>query len=515
MDNSGENLLDRFVEQRLAGLEEKERTELFRRLEADPAFREAFRERVEWEADLWRMGQEGGFSQKADHAEAPPQAMQDQAGSSPASAQATRPAGRRTGKGRVGYRRRVSAPSSNGRWVSALIAASVLIGAGYVYVRSNEPEANLARLGADTIVVRGGKRIQPSVGYVLQQGDLIETAASGKGSGTTIRYSADATRVVIGPGSRVVMDSRGGKRLQLKQGRLQAWVAPQQKDQPMIILAADAQVEVLGTRFDLLLRSERTLLGVSKGSVRFTRPERNEQVSIQGGEFAWAEAGKPVRTGKLSLIGWWKLDGNLKDSSRTEMDGTFKGTGKAQYVNGRSGKALKLQGDDQHVWIPENPLWDTGSTRTMACWFRTEKRGTDNKGGALNSSKTAVYFNPYSGLIQTKVSLKGEEGGFKFHTDPKFPDNRWHHVVFVYDRYAKDLSKRMVLYYDGKPVHTDRGADADLDEGGPLTLGYFNKEYCAFAFDDVALFHIALTPQQVGALYDLSKTPGNLIESSK
>lgn len=495
VEKAGEDLLDQFVERRLAGLEEKDRAEFFRRLEKDAEFRQAFRDRVNWEADLWRIGQEGGFSEDADASAETPAA--------PAESQL-----KGKGKARRGIAgtRRPSRSRSSWRWTSMLIAASVLIAAGLLLFWP--PDVKLIAVGPDTVLFRDNKRITPKVGFGIQDGDVIETT---EGQRATLQFRSDGTRVALASSSRVTVASTDQRRFRVEQGRLQAWVAPQPREAPMVVESSDVRLEVLGTRFDLAVGSKRTMLGVSKGKVLFTRPDLNERVNVNGGEFALAESGKPVRSGKLSLIGWWKFDGDLRDSSPTGMGGILEGSGKAQYVSGPSGKALKLNGDDQRMWVPENPLWDTGSTRSMCCWFRTARAHTDNKGGGLNSTTAVLYFNPASNLLQTSLVLEGNREGFKYHTDPKYADGKWHHVVFVFDRYARD-AKRVKLYFDGKVVHTAEGADADIEEGGGLTLGYFNYAYCNFAFDDVALFHVALTGDQVKQLYERSRTPGNLID---
>ncbi|MCP4197072.1 MAG: LamG domain-containing protein, partial [Proteobacteria bacterium] len=72
------------------------------------------------------------------------------------------------------------------------------------------------------------------------------------------------------------------------------------------------------------------------------------------------------------LVGVWGLDGNAQsESKRKEMKGQL--VGGAQFVDspiGKDGKAISLDGTDDAVVIPRNPLMDVGKGDfTIAAWI--------------------------------------------------------------------------------------------------------------------------------------------------
>ena len=79
-------------------------------------------------------------------------------------------------------------------------------------------------------------------------------------------------------------------------------------------------------------------------------------------------------------------------------------------------------------------------------------------------------------------------------------DGQWHHVGFVYDM---DTFHRR-LYVDGAQVAEDTSAVSGLSSDGGLYIGT-GKDLDASSFfsgliDDVRIYDVALTPEQIAAL---------------
>lgn len=88
-----------------------------------------------------------------------------------------------------------------------------------------------------------------------------------------LRYPDGTEIVLLGSSALTVTDApRGGKQLHLKNGLLQADVAPQPTDAPLLIVTPQARVRVLGTRFELSTdEQDGTRLDLESGQVELVR----------------------------------------------------------------------------------------------------------------------------------------------------------------------------------------------------------------------------------------------------
>ncbi|MEK6237228.1 MAG: FecR family protein, partial [Planctomycetales bacterium] len=81
----------------------------------------------------------------------------------------------------------------------------------------------------------------------------------------------DGSRVTTSGQSVLTISERDQKELHLRQGQLSADVSPQPSGKPMLIYTPTAELEVLGTQFNVDARPAATVLTVNKGRVRATR----------------------------------------------------------------------------------------------------------------------------------------------------------------------------------------------------------------------------------------------------
>jgi len=127
--------------------------------------------------------------------------------------------------------------------------------------------------------------------------------------------------------------------------------------------------------------------------------------------------------GKANLIGWWKFDGDMKDSSGLGNDGVRGGN--PTFIAGRVGtNALNLDGDD-YVAI-DGVVDDITSTNiTINVWIKTTSGSEGNVFAANNSgSDYALMFG-----IQGGNPYRWDAGDQQY--PPAINDDQWHMLTYV------------------------------------------------------------------------------------
>ncbi len=134
--------------------------------------------------------------------------------------------------------------------------------------------------GTAISVVNDGRVGKLGPRSTIHSGDHIHVP---EGCRLSFTYLNESTRIEASGGTMVaVADDGGAKRLFLRKGGLAADVAKQQPGKPMRLATPDAEAEVLGTSFELLV-SGSTRLYVSSGCVRFLAKEKGSWVDVAAG----------------------------------------------------------------------------------------------------------------------------------------------------------------------------------------------------------------------------------------
>jgi ferric-dicitrate binding protein FerR (iron transport regulator) len=206
-----------------------------------------------------------------------------------------------------------ASPSADGPGVVAILRRVQ----GDVFLYSQSP--------ADRTPARSG---QP----ILENQSIL---TEGSRSSLVIDYP-DHTRLEVGGDSVVASltdrKDRTRKVVTLGQGLLNADVSKQPPGKSMILRTPQAEVGVLGTRFQLAADKEATRLQVEEGAVRFTRTEDKKSIEVRSGFFAVAAPGKPLDpaplpggiryldidlgTGVTSGEGEWTVEGRTVKQSK-------------------------------------------------------------------------------------------------------------------------------------------------------------------------------------------------------
>ncbi len=158
------------------------------------------------------------------------------------------------------------------------------------------------------------------VGESLSGGTLEVLAADAWAS---FRFN-DGSIVTLSGEAEAVLSDLSQKQLQLRHGSMSAEVEPQPVASPMIVRTPAAELEVLGTQFNVSVRTTDTELAVNEGRVRFLRSSDGKTLDVSAEhravasldpaqEFSIQTLGQQVKTWQSSLEsdsvlmhGYWK-----------------------------------------------------------------------------------------------------------------------------------------------------------------------------------------------------------------
>ena len=150
-------------------------------------------------------------------------------------------------------------------------AAGLLLLFGLYFLRpSSEPQIAIAR------------SLTGSVRWTGPGGQVVDDVQAGRAlTGGTIECLAvdssadldfpDGSTVTISGVSALTISDDGHKELHLREGNLSATVMPQPEGKPLRMLTPTAELEVLGTQFDVTAAETQTKITVNEGLVRVKR----------------------------------------------------------------------------------------------------------------------------------------------------------------------------------------------------------------------------------------------------
>lgn len=210
------------------------------------------------------------------------------------------------------------------------------------------------------------------------------------------------------------------------------------------------------------------------------------------------------------LVGYWRFDNDLTDSTLTANNGIgFGGITFTIGVNGASNGALNFDGIDDYVDISDNVNYHFGlGDFTLTFWFSSSSTNGVNQ----IISKCASGFSgppPWYGIA---FYINSDEPGElrartqyanSISSDNSWNDGQWHHVVFT--RSGTSLS----LFIDGNlKTSSDFVPADDVTNSFKLVLGR-NQEANQYIYqgklDNLRLYNNAFTQQRVAELYNFEQ----------
>jgi ferric-dicitrate binding protein FerR (iron transport regulator) len=172
---------------------------------------------------------------------------------------------------------------------AALVAVAVTVVA--VLHTASPPHATM--IAGQLAVIRAGHSTPLPVGARVVAGDRLMMSGEGRAQ----LQLADGSALILSSAAILAVTSldaaTSGIALRLEQGSIEAEVAPQPIDHPLVIATVQSQATVVGTHFTLSCDSRASHLEVVKGIVRFRDPY-SDPVLVNAGYIAESHEGRAI-----------------------------------------------------------------------------------------------------------------------------------------------------------------------------------------------------------------------------
>jgi hypothetical protein len=237
-------------------------------------------------------------------------------------------------------------------------------------------------------------------------------------------------------------------------------------------------------------------------------------VSVNPGSEVYTETRSPYdlwSAGAITngLVGYWRLDETsgtvAADASGYGHDGTLMNMNPgSDWVPGHIGGALRFDGNDDEIDIPDSDLLDDTPVITVTCWVYPTRLDGDPRGPV---SKRVYYTaeNSWSMFFYggNRVNIDVETNNNRFASNRVFTPNQWYHLAFVYDGNLPS-NQRVKFYVDGVLDRTAYEASSAISNtNSPMVIGQLNGNEQGFfegLIDDVRVYRRALDPAEIAQL---------------
>ena len=199
-----------------------------------------------------------------------------------------------------------------------------------------------------------------------------------------------------------------------------------------------------------------------------------------------------------NIMGMWLFDEGKSDTaldtSGNKNDGQITGL---KWTDGKFGKALLFEGAGE-VKILSNEMLSLGDQFTMMAYFNSQGITDWHVLIAKNNEYLLRMDNPAEGSkMSAFVNLSGN---WEPRASAFVPSkDTWYHFAAVYS----SKTKKLTVFVDGVQAG-ESGRDGNLNPNNdPVTIGHWNGgSRFKGIIDDVAIFNIALTADDVKAISD-------------
>lgn len=264
---------------------------------------------------------------------------------------------------------------------------------------------------------------------------------------------------------------------------------------------------------------EALLEGVDAKSEDYTQKLQNAKdpvgMSIQSNRTVISSMNE-VGPAANSLIGWWKLNGNLKDSAG-KNDGRNNG---ASIVDGYGQTAYDFNGSSNYIDISSSK-WNNyfGDSTENNFWTSSAWVNIDNLNQGYQDSTAGAIIGQRYGTTVVPLGIR-ENGSIFVNLDDSrgsspesndtISENSWFHIVATY-KWNDDLSStpygESFFYINGQPAGSDTNdSDSASSSSSSLYIGRDNRYdmYVNGKIQDVRIYDKVLTDEEVNVLYEMS-----------
>lgn len=202
-----------------------------------------------------------------------------------------------------------------------------------------------------------------------------------------------------------------------------------------------------------------------------------------------------------NLVGYWKFEDNVLDSSPEGKDGTNYG---ATFVDGKPalGRCLSFNGIGNYVGVGDVSIPDN---ITVCLWFKANGDYTTPQAIVCNaqSSPTLIQYGVFFANTNNKIEWL-HNGGMPFVTsNTSISDDDWHHVVIT--KAGSSGNWTVKIYIDGSLDKTTTGITLNSQTTANLSIGQMgsrNVQYFKGLIDEVAIYERALELPEIEEIYN-------------
>lgn len=200
-----------------------------------------------------------------------------------------------------------------------------------------------------------------------------------------------------------------------------------------------------------------------------------------------------------TCIGMWLFDEGTgkvaKDSSGNGNDGTLMNDPK--WVDGKFGKALEFDGNDDAVEIPDSESLNDVDDLTISAWVFLNRAVTSGTWNSLVGKKP--YTSGYLMWIevpQEPCGLVYVGGRFDNRAGTQIDLKSWYHLVFT-----RVHDGGMKFFINGKLVKEASSSSGIISTlAAPISIGGQSPQVLDGIIDDVAIFNVALTEDSISSI---------------
>lgn len=184
------------------------------------------------------------------------------------------------------------------------------------------------------------------------------------------------------------------------------------------------------------------------------------------------------------LVSYFNFNNNLEDQAGNTPDG--KNFGNATYADGVDGKAISLNGVNQHIEF-NRKTFRSGNNVSVSVWFNR----TGNSGLYFIMCSDFGIFTNTGGYAGMAVSVPDTDSAFG-----DINDNEWIHLIGTYN------GTEIKAYVNGVLTDTKNwpGDISGIDEF--LKVGLFSGEYWKGSVDDLFIYNKVLSQAEVDQLFN-------------
>ena len=205
----------------------------------------------------------------------------------------------------------------------------------------------------------------------------------------------------------------------------------------------------------------------------------------------------PLSVATEHIVGYWSFDGgSFRDISGNGNDGTPKGAGEPAETVGVSSGAMRFDGGDDEIDIPNIAL---GTTYSVCAWVNRDNMDDVVSYVAQRESGNAIDIT-LDGKATTRFIVRDNDGVISTASIGGITAGKWHHVCGVRNGNINSVYLNAVKGTDDTDSKGAITTSSDFEIGGYSGSAGDNMEGIV---DEVLIYNKALTASEVQRLYQI------------